>query len=1095
MNEKKEVDSKQRSSNQELYDKTYFDTSCGTPYTRENFIPFFRKIASNIKEKINPASVIDVGCAKGFLVECLRDLSIDAYGFDISNYALSEVRDDLKKYCVHKSILEKPQKKYDLAVCIEILEHLKPELAEKAVKNLCTYSDDILFSSTPSDKDEKTHYNVQPHEYWIELFAQNNFYRDLDFDCSFITPYAIRLRKTPDRIERVIKNFEQKLWQQREQIQKLEESLKTSTIKIYENETNPLDSLMKIYKNRTDLQQEFPAVTNSDYTKLLSWAITIAPDKIGNTMETHLLLKHRNFYMQELDKIRNADLIKQKDTLLEQQTSQLKQKDTLLEQQTSQLGNVLGEARQHERIIAELEITKENQGNKIDNLVERLQNSTTKESLLANELNSIYNSVLFNLSKRIAASLDKTCPPNTLLGKALRKTAYRFYGKEINTPISTIMSTEEFSYGYGFDDFVDEKTQTTMIESFDAKPTVSIIMPVYNTDPFLLKKAILSVKRQYYPNWQLCICDDGSSNNEIHQILKKESSADDRILVTYSHKNEGISSASNNALNLATGEYTLLLDHDDELATNALLEVVNAINKDKNVDFIYSDEDKIDQKGIHIDPFFKPDWSPDLLFSYNYTIHVSVYRTSVLKQIGGFRNGFEGSQDYDLNLRYLEHARKIVHISKVLYSWRKTPGSTALGLSEKNYAFEAGKKAITETLQRRKIDAKCQEGIQPGTYSVKYSMKESPLITIIIPTRTLSNLQKCVKSIVEKSTYKNVEILVMDSSKDSQIKKFCENIPKVKCESVHMEKFNFSKVNNDAVQKSNGKYVIFLNDDTEVIAPKWIEGLLEHAQRDEIGIVGAKLLYPDGRIQHAGTVIGIQYHGGNYGGMYENDDGYFSYPKIVRDCCAVTAACMMMKKDFFNKIGGYDEKLAKAWQDVDLCIRVIRSNKLIIYTPYSVLYHYEGGTRGSVDISGEELEARRLFREKNFDFIERGDPYYNPNLSLAIPFRVVKNYIKPIRVLADLYELRSDLRQTFPNEQKNNFKTLIDWAATSGILTDSRKDVLQKHYDFYFENSSKEAKPLAMIVKQYMENKELQKKFPEAATGNLDSLIKFMNKN
>ena len=273
-------------------------------------------------------------------------------------------------------------------------------------------------------------------------------------------------------------------------------------------------------------------------------------------------------------------------------------------------------------------------------------------------------------------------------------------------------------------------------------------------------------------------------------------------------------------------------------------------------------------------------------------------------------------------------------------------------------------------------------------------MKENePLISIIIPSKNLENLEKCIKSIFKKSTYQNFEILVLDTSSENEIEKFC-NTSKVQHLRIPLKKFNFSKINNEGVKKSKGKYIIFLNDDTEVISPEWMEALLEHVQRDEVGIAGSKLLYQNKLVQHAGTIIGINGHAENYAMMHKDEPGYFSYAKIVRDCSAVTAACMMISKELFEKCNGFDENLANSWQDVDLCLRVSEINKEIIFTPYSLLYHYEGNTRGNTDASEEEMEARRIFREKHKEFILKGDPYYNPNLSNTVPFALRPKLIK-----------------------------------------------------------------------------------------------------
>jgi len=718
------------------------------------------------------------------------------------------------------------------------------------------------------------------------------------------------------------------------------------------------------------------------------------------------------------------------------------------------------------------------------NKIEKLELAEKRNDELEQEIVLIKNSNFYNTGQYVINFVDRNFPINSIYGKIIRKILMKIFANGLNEKIEQT----NFEFKYEFDESVDEPIDE--IKKLEFQPKISIIMPVFNTNIEFLKKAIDSVKNQYYSNWQLCICDDASTNTEIIQILKNYASNDERICVTFSKKNQGIGLASNTALEIAEGEFTVLLDHDDTLSRNALLEIVKVINMDRSIDYIYSDEDKIDEKGFHVEPFFKPDWSPNMFFSYNYPIHVSVFQTSKLNDINGFRKGFDGSQDYDLILRYLEHSKKIKHIPKILYSWRKNPGSTALRLSEKDYAFNAGIKAISDALSRRKIDAVCVEGIQKGTYRVQYKINDLPLVSIIVPTKNLENLKKCIKSIFKKSTYQNFEIIVLDTSLENKIEKFCD-ISKVQHLKTISKKFNFSKINNDGVKETKGKYIIFLNDDTEVISPEWIECMLEHAQRDEVGIVGAKLLFKNDLVQHAGTIVGIQGHAGNYGMMHKDEGGNFSFAKIIRDYSAVTAACMMISKELFEKIDGYDEKLANSWQDVDLCLRVMEMNKGIIFTPYSLLYHYEGATRGKEDASEEEMQSRKIFREKHKKFLVKGDPHYNPNLSSSIPFALSPKLIKPKKVIAELYQRREDLRKMFPTEQKNDFKNIIDWAVTHGIVIDGEKYLLEQYYDYYYDNCSENAKKIAKKIRMYLHSKELQEKFPEVFEGRYDDFLNF----
>jgi len=888
-------------------------------------------------------------------------------------------------------------------------------------------------------------------------------------------------------------------------------------IKKIKNESVPISELLVIYYNRGDLRQKFPEVMDGEYNEFVKWARYILENQIEGERESiEILKRHQKWYEDFLlgDSSKNKhfviDDLKRKEAELqesllkkESQTDELKRKEAELQESLLKKESQTDELKRKEAELQESLLKKESQVDDLLKLIKNKENETQKIKTeiktldrklkleivnIENQLNSIRNSRSHKITRSILNKIDANILPNKILGPILRKIISQ---NEILTGLEGDIIDEK-NIGYIFDDFIDEE-KLFQYSLMKKRPRISIVMPVYNTNPELLERAINSVKSQYYDNWQLCICDDGSNNTQIKKILK-DFSKDERIQVVFSKENCGISIASNNALQLADGEYVTLLDHDDELAKNALYEVVKTINDKPNVDFIYSDEDKIDQKGNHVEPFYKPDWSPDLFFSYNYPIHVSVFKTSILKEIGGFRKGFEGGQDYDLILRYVEKGKNIVHIPKILYSWRKISGSTALDVDEKSYAFEAGRKAIEETIIRRKINAKCVKGVQRGTYRVKYELPVNPLVSILIPSRTIQNIKVCIKSILEKSTYRNFELMVLDTSNNEQISEYCKN-KKIKSLKIYLPKFNFSKINNDGVKNSNGEYIIFLNDDTKVISKDWIEDLLEHTQREEIGITGSKLIYDDNRVQHAGTIIGINGLAGNYGGMDRNEGGYFSLGKVIRNCGAVTAGCMMIEKKLFTKIGGFDEELANSWQDVDLCLRVLEYGKLIVYTPYSMLYHYEGKTRGRVDTSIEEQKAMMLFEKKHKDAIELGDRFYNPNLSLTHPYEIQNKLNEPLQILFDLYLKRKDLQQEFPNEIRNKFRNLIDWTVTNGIITDNEKENLMKYYEYYYDICSSNAKILAKKFKLFLENKKLQEQFPEVFNGKFENFLEYSNMN
>ncbi|NTU46245.1 glycosyltransferase family 2 protein [Candidatus Roizmanbacteria bacterium] len=531
------------------------------------------------------------------------------------------------------------------------------------------------------------------------------------------------------------------------------------------------------------------------------------------------------------------------------------------------------------------------------------------------------------------------------------------------------------------------------------KPLISIVVPTYNTNHVYLRECIQSVLNQSYQNWELCIVDDNSSDPEIRTIIKEYAHKNRRIKYQFRKSNGHISLASNDALALTTGEFVGLLDHDDILWPNALFEVVNILNSNKKLDLIYSDEDKIDFDGItHVDPFFKPDWSPDYLRSINYITHFSVLRKSDLVKIGGFRKGYEGAQDWDLLLRFTRKTNAIAHIPTILYSWRKSETSTASEkhvTSAKSYAFINQKKALESDAKARFPSSEVLETKYLGLWRVRYFIQKNPLVSIIIPTKDkFEYIRSCLNSIYSKTTYNNFEVIVVDTgSSDQKVIKLYEELSKVqsKFKLLNWDKiFNFSDVCNVGAHASNGEFLIFLNNDTEVITPDWIEGLLELAQLPHIGTVGPKLYYANRHIQHAGVILGLN-GVANHVMNNELDERPQSFPMLyakdaIRDISAVTGACLMIKKSLFFRLNGFDPAFKIAFNDIDLCLRVSSYGLFNVYTPFVQLYHYE-----NVSV-GNPFEGTRNFKEfmkENNDMYNKwnklivNDPLYNRNLTLT----------------------------------------------------------------------------------------------------------------
>lgn len=530
------------------------------------------------------------------------------------------------------------------------------------------------------------------------------------------------------------------------------------------------------------------------------------------------------------------------------------------------------------------------------------------------------------------------------------------------------------------------------IAQFSYQPKISILMPVYNVEQVWLEKCIASVQNQFYPNWELCMADDCSTDPNVRPILEKYAQSDERIKVVFRKENGHISKATNSALEIATGEFVALLDNDDELAPIAFYEVVKALNENPELDLIYSDEDKIDMQGNRFDPAFKPDWSYDLLLGTNYISHLGVYRRSIMNEIGGFRAGFEGSQDYDLVLRFTEKtmAKRIHHIPKILYYWRILPTSTAADQSTKGYAFEAGLKAVQDALIRRNIKGTAHHAAGNGLYDVEYEVLSEDLVSIIIPTRDgYDDMLRCLNSIVAKTTYSNYEIIVADNgSTDERMPKLYQKFKEQLGERFVVEvidiPFNYSRINNLAAQKAKGKYLLFLNNDTEVITEGWITKMVSFAQFERIGVVGAKLYYPNQTIQHAGVVVGLGGAAGHCHHTYPKGDfGYFGKLEINVNYLAVTAACCMIRKADFDQLGGFEEELTVAFNDVDLCLREYDAGHDNVWLHGVELYHYESQTRGYENTPEKKarFDQETKFMEDRWGKYIENDPYYNPNLS------------------------------------------------------------------------------------------------------------------
>jgi GT2 family glycosyltransferase len=519
-------------------------------------------------------------------------------------------------------------------------------------------------------------------------------------------------------------------------------------------------------------------------------------------------------------------------------------------------------------------------------------------------------------------------------------------------------------------------------------PRFSILTPVYETPAAVLSEMLASVRRQSFEDWELCLVDDGSTQPEVRRILERAAAEEPRVRVRHRESNAGIVAASNDALAMARGEFVALLDHDDTLHPDALALVSEALDGSPEADYAYTDEDKIDVGGRHSSPFFKPDWSPERLRTQMYTCHMSVLRRALVEEVGGFDPEYEGSQDWDLVLRVTERARAVVHVPRILYHWRTLETSAASGGVEvKRYAFEAGVRAVQAHCDRIGLPAEVKaDDEDPGVLHLEPRLEREPLVSIVIPTagqvREVRYEQtvlvvNCVKSILDRSTYENYEIVcIVDEGTLPVIIQELRDIAGDRLRLVRFSgPFDFAAKINLGVVRSEGEHVLLLNDDIEITTPDWIERLVMYSDHDGIGAVGARLLWSDGRLQHAGVDFESSLPGHLYYGFSGDFRGYVNSVLVARDCLAVTGACLMSPKRVFEEVGGMTRLLPDNFNDIDYCLKVHAAGNRIVYEPDTILFHFESSTReAEVKLWEEE---RLLARWGPYVAV---DPYGNPNL-------------------------------------------------------------------------------------------------------------------
>lgn len=600
-----------------------------------------------------------------------------------------------------------------------------------------------------------------------------------------------------------------------------------------------------------------------------------------------------------------------------------------------------------------------------------------------------------NIIHHSLVGAKKTLTKSPRVKRAIKKALLPHIGSSVGT------SSDEYSQ------FVDKNFPDALViprlkkqlQQLNYKPLISVIIPTYNTDHQFLRDCLDSVVAQVYENWELCIIDDASPDKEVRKIIEEYALDDKRIKYKFLKKNKHIAGATNDAVAMATGEFVGLFDHDDILWPNALLEIVKALNVDKKLDFLYTDEDKITESRYeHLGPFFKPDWNPDFLHSVNYITHFSVIRKSLYERIGGERAEYNGAQDWDLFLRITRETKRIHHVPKMLYSWRIHSESTAMSTDAKPYVVEAQRRALKDDLKHKGYpDAVVQRDIEhSGYWTVKYPVKGEPLISIVIPSKNQYKVVKrCIESIYAKTSYKNFEIILVDTgSNDKRVlgwyKKLQERHSNFTLVDWPEKPFSYARSCNEGARVARGELLMMLNNDTEVITPDWLELMAGEAQRKEIGAVGSLLFFPDGyHIQHAGVGVGL-------GGVAANSFSMMTLAQPMsqtqhlmintrHNMTVVTAACLMIRKSLFDEVGGFDEEFRVTYNDVDLCLRIYEKGYQNLYTPYARLLHHESISVGLP----EEIKKRDtkemqgsvdLFKKRWQKYIDH-DPSLNPNLN------------------------------------------------------------------------------------------------------------------
>ena len=912
----------------ERYGAAYFASHCGPfAYAREipHWTRFFGRVADEIVARLRPKRVFDAGCAHGFLVEALWDRGVEASGRDISEYAISQARPDMRPFVSVGSITEPLNGPYDLVTCIEVLEHLPEAEAILAIGRLAEAAPLVLFSSTPTDTEEPTHLTVRPLRWWLDRFAEAGLAPVPEFDAGFLTPHAMLFRRSEGPVPPAL--------------------------------LDTFAALMRLRMAERTAERE----VSETRARLAAETARLA-EATARLEALEAMLAAERERAAEAGRERDASRI-----LL----ASLREEIDIIRNSTSW------------RLTAPIRVL----GRRLPPPAKRLLRRAVKLG---------WWTVSGQLPRRLKAWWQARRAASLLLpsggavaavsvpGSVYDQDAYARWIERCATP-----SAEELG------------RLREALGRLVRTPRFSVLMPVHDPRPEDLRAAIDSVRAQLYDGWELCICDDASRRPEVRRVLD-EAAMDPRIRLTRNQRNLGIAGASNAALALATGEFVALLDHDDLLAETALAEMVLTLDRHPETDLLYSDYDRIEEGRRH-SPFFKPDWDPDLLLSLNIVCHLAVYRRSLVEEVGGFRVGFDGSQDHDLALRVSRAipGERIRHVPSVLYHWRLRPGES-FSRRHLDRCIDAARRAVAEHLRSLPHGAGAMVVANPWNrcfHRVIWPLPaEPPRVSILVPTRDRADLLRvCLEGVLRRTDYAPLEVLVVDNgSVEAATRALLEEAARDPRVRVLRDEggFNFSRLNNRAAREATGEVLVLLNNDIEITRHDWLREMVSQVLRPGVGTVGARLLYPDGRIQHAGVALGLgRFDGGpgvagHFGAGEPGDSsGYMGHYIVCRSVSANTAACLAVRRSVYLEVGGLDEEnLAVAFNDVDFCLRVSRLGLRHVWTPFAEAVHHESASRGN-DLT-DPAKTARFLREARYMRATWGpvldaDPYLNANFSRA----------------------------------------------------------------------------------------------------------------